>query len=316
MTILYKEFVQNLCNTFDYYFSSVSQLVEIKIRLSEEELKTIGTMSASPEKYEKALATDECNICFDSFQTLKKRKRVVVRLDCGHEYCRVCLRKHAQASIDNWKPPECPDPCCSSSSLTPIQGIMAQKKIRIMEKTKHDILKGRRQCPILNCGGDVGLFHDKLRCMKCQTEICSACEREKPIDHTCKKDDLLSITKSRECRRCPTCRAPFVKISGCPNMRCEVCKNAFTYTDQHVVTGIGDFSSNLPVPHPELHPDNSEFYRAVSNDTSLFICSSCSSSCASSIGPYCCLCLTLLFEQDIQLICSICIHTAAEQDFF
>ncbi len=268
--------------------------------------------------------TDECNICLDSFKTLKKRKRVLVNLDCGHVYCRVCLRKHALASLNNWKAPECPDPCCSSSSLTPIQGILPEKKIRIMEKAKHDILKGRRQCPILNCGGDVALFSDKLRCMKCQTEICSACEREKAINHTCEKNDLLSITKARECRRCPTCRAPFVKISGWRSMRCEVCKNTFTYTDQHVVTGVDDesssSSSNFPIPQEGIaeltFAEHTDFYRSASTATSLFLCCTCSSSCASFTGPYCCLSLTLLFDQDIQPICSICFHKVEEQDFF
>lgn len=273
-------------------------------------------MASSPEKSEigtvcsTALATDECKICLDSFETLKKRKRVVVNLDCGHVYCRVCLRKHALASLNNWKAPKCPDPCCSSSSLAPIQGILPEKKIRIMEKAKHDILKGRRQCPILNCVGDVGLFHDKLRCMKCQTEICSACEREKLIDHTCQKDDLLSITKSRDCRRCPSCRAPFVKISGCPSMRCQVCRNTFTYTDQHVVTGVDD------TPSP-VSSSSSTMPAELRVASDMFTCSMCSLFCISDLSfPHCCLCLTLYFDHDVYEICDLCMYKAQRENFF
>ena len=144
-----------------------------------DSVETVKVQKSGATAEENIPLDEECSICYESFGKLRKRKRVVINLECGHIYCRVCLRKHAEYCINEWKTPECPDPSCSSK-IQNVHGLLAQKKVRLMEKTKHDILKGRRQCPMLNCGGDIALFHNQLRCLKCSSEICNACE--KPID--------------------------------------------------------------------------------------------------------------------------------------
>ena len=129
----------------------------------------------------------------------------------------------------------------------------------------------------------------------------------------------MSITKSRDCRRCPQCRAPFVKNGGCPSIVCQVCEHSFRYTDPHVISGVGE------------NPQHSYDVQSTTNVTTnlqqpdfpqeLFICRTCSSYCVSnqsnffSMLPHCCLCLIIRMDIDIQSVCPICMEKAEEEDF-
>lgn len=217
-----------------------------------------------------------CNICLESFTDLQKRHRVLITLQCSHKYCKVCLKKYAQVEINDWRLPKCPDPTCQV--FITVKGIIPKKQILVMEKTKLEIQQGKRHCTQNTCNGYVELFDCVLRCSKCLIQICSLCEKIDNSTHRCNKDDKKSIQSIRNSPKCPKCRIPFVKESGCKNMQCTICNYKFRMTDLQI------------------------------NNLTLGQCSKCTMHCNHHyFKEYCCTCISLLFDNEINGICKLCL---------
>ena len=97
--------------------------------------------------------------------------------------------------------------------------------------------KGRiYHCPDKHCKGLVYLdsfpmFARKVGCLKCRIEVCSSCREQWHEGIKCSKEDgtelkwdAIGNPIQSKVSRCPGCKAPFEKISGCPHMNCMICK--------------------------------------------------------------------------------------------
>ena len=74
------------------------------------------------------------------------------------------------------------------------------------------------------------MFAKKVGCAKCKIEVCSSCREQWHDGIKCTKEDgtelkwdAIGNPIQSKVSRCPGCKAPFEKISGCPHMNCMVC---------------------------------------------------------------------------------------------
>lgn len=75
-----------------------------------------------------------------------------------------------------------------------------------------------------------GVLDSKGECSICDTEYCLSCEKEKGITHTCKKEDVESVSYMKNAPQCPCCKIRCEKTEGCNHMTCANCKHEFSYT--------------------------------------------------------------------------------------
>lgn len=217
--------------------------------------------------------TENCNICFESFIDLQKRRRVIVTLMCGHQYCRICLKKYAQTQIHEWTVPTCPNLNCQLELS--LKGLIPQKQVNAMLKTKLDVQQGRRQCPTEDCGY-LEIQNGTLMCNKCLKTICNECEQLMSQHHICNVNDIKSVQSVRSNQRCPKCRIPFYKYLGCQNMECTICHHKFRMID-------------LVQPNRVRQ------------------CIKCFRHCQHHyFKEYCCACISKIFDQQIDNICQAC----------
>lgn len=92
-----------------------------------------------------------------------------------------------------------------------------------------------RPCPKDACKGF--LSKRDWKCGTCDTLVCKECAVMLDTGvHVCKKEDVESMQLiAKECRACPTCKAPTFKVDGCSQVWCVACKTAFNWN-----TGVVD----------------------------------------------------------------------------
>jgi hypothetical protein len=96
-------------------------------------------------------------------------------------------------------------------------------------------------CPRNECRG----FVSRNRCEVCQTRVCEMCRSEAAPSHMCDPDALLSLSAiTNDSKPCPKCKSMIFRISGCPQMFCTICKNAFDWN-----TGESINNRSLQNPH-------------------------------------------------------------------
>ena len=81
-------------------------------------------------------------------------------------------------------------------------------------------------------------------CNTCEMYFCKTCEksltkRSSIKSHTCNKDDLLSIESIKAMVKCPKCKVPCEKISGCNFITCAIC-----HTNFHCIDGKATSQGN------------------------------------------------------------------------
>jgi hypothetical protein len=101
-----------------------------------------------------------------------------------------------------------------------------------------------KRCPHINCIGTVlqparrvkpvidQIF--KVKCTTCKKDVCWNCNEPWHEGAVCKADlnfewDLLG-SKTGTAHRCPKCKSPFEKVSGCMHMTCAICQYEWCWT--------------------------------------------------------------------------------------
>lgn len=93
-----------------------------------------------------------------------------------------------------------------------------------------------RKCPMENCKGFLG---SRWTCGICETKICSKCNEPKTEDHTCDPNNVETVAMlNKDTKPCPSCGTMIFKISGCSQMWCPECHNAFNWNTGRIESGI------------------------------------------------------------------------------
>jgi hypothetical protein len=92
-----------------------------------------------------------------------------------------------------------------------------------------------RKCP--KC--EDGFLSTQWKCGLCSCRVCNHCLDVKSDDHECNPDNILSAkTIESQTKPCPTCGVRVQKISGCSQMWCTSCKNAFDWSTGRKIDGV------------------------------------------------------------------------------
>lgn len=67
-------------------------------------------------------------------------------------------------------------------------------------------------------------------CDSCLNIFCEDCERRINGDHICSQEDLDSVRMINSLARCPQCKAPAEKVSGCDSVTCTVCGTNYLFS--------------------------------------------------------------------------------------
>ena len=113
-----------------------------------------------------------------------------------------------------------------------IENALKSKLNRIDKKNKEHIKssigKTNKKCPNIMCYS--GILDIDFTCLTCTQKFCKKCEiKIGEEEHICKKEDLESIKLVEKFVKCPKCKLPVVRSSGCDNITCSVCKTNFNY---------------------------------------------------------------------------------------
>ncbi len=95
------------------------------------------------------------------------------------------------------------------------------------------------QCPSENCRG---FLSTQYKCELCSTHTCPKCFEiigtDKNEEHTCLEDNVKSAEMIRkDTKPCPSCGTRISKISGCDQMWCVECHQAFSWNTGTIETG-------------------------------------------------------------------------------
>lgn len=140
-----------------------------------------------------------------------------------------------------------------------LQQDMTYSNYREVRKKNGDKYFGH--CPAENCKG---FITNSWKCGICETKVCKSCKEKVVPDYVA--DDDLTWTENKEaektykeanphecdpttlenlkqikqdCRPCPKCKVPIMKVSGCRQMFCTQCHVSFDWkTGELVVSGI------------------------------------------------------------------------------
>ena len=87
-------------------------------------------------------------------------------------------------------------------------------------------------CSVNTCNG---MLSTQYKCRICDIFTCKSCHstigESMDIIHVCNEDDVASTALiKKETKQCPECNSRIYRISGCAQMWCTSCKNAFCWT--------------------------------------------------------------------------------------
>ena len=182
-----------------------------------------------------------CQVCFDSFRDIKRKRRRVSKLKCGHSFCLRCVKSHVKCSITYpdpdetaiWGYPRCPIYHChyhirNKRFFTKKVWDLANKQIKLKAQLKKRI----QHCPVIDCNGIVQKVGNNQRCDECKAMICQICKDAKTTkNHVCLKIEKMSVAQQLLFMKCPTCNTSIQKNGGCDDMFCVICDSHFDYVD-------------------------------------------------------------------------------------
>ena len=87
-------------------------------------------------------------------------------------------------------------------------------------------------CSVSTCNG---MLSTQYKCRICNIFTCKSCHstigESMEVEHVCNEDDVASTALiKKETKQCPECNSRIYRISGCAQMWCTSCKNAFCWT--------------------------------------------------------------------------------------
>lgn len=146
-------------------------------------------------------------------------------------------------------------------AIAKVANLTFASKIRRLEKQRTKMIaekmnSSHRTCMNLYCNGHLD---EKLSCMSCMSKFCEKCEKLISQDgkHSCRREDVESISFINNMIRCPECKLPVHKDVGCDSITCSNCGTKFKYS-----TGErGGHGSNNAVIQLEEKRKLSNIYR-------------------------------------------------------
>ena len=103
------------------------------------------------------------------------------------------------------------------------------KKIKLVLENKQ--LDYTQVCQNSWCSGTL----EGMTCKSCNTIHCSICKEVQNSDHVCNKDTLESLKLiETELYKCPGCKLPIQKSSGCSYLTCAACNTKFDHTTNEI----------------------------------------------------------------------------------
>ena len=117
-----------------------------------------------------------------------------------------------------------------------------KRKIRFIKTgkdTKEDSNKFIMPCPSTDCRG---YLSSQYKCELCKTFTCPKCHDiiglSKNEEHTCNHDNIASAELiKKDTKPCPSCGTRISKISGCDQMWCIGCHQAFSWRSGKIENG-------------------------------------------------------------------------------
>lgn len=140
-----------------------------------------------------------------------------------------------------------------------IQGLLKQKanlkkQLRDLDTTIHDLQQAyyrgetfvkseakthfTRKCPQENCKG---FLSSSMKCGICESTTCKDCNEiiEDVDEHECDEEAVATMKLiNKDTKPCPSCGTMIHKVSGCNQMWCPDCQNAFDWRTGNVERGV------------------------------------------------------------------------------
>ena len=206
-----------------------------------------------------------CGICFDDF-SLENRHTMPC---CSGVYCLACMKQHVRSKVgDGIVRIACPRVSCKSF----MPDLQVRKFIdpNNMERydrllTIHDGTGNVHLCPSCSKITDApprrnSRMGTHVVCEDCNFDWCFECESPWHASSSCKDNrkvgkDFKTWLRTRvedtpNAQRCPKCKIPIQRSSGCNNMTCSKCHTSFCYRcggRQHDLILLGDHYSRFSV---------------------------------------------------------------------
>mmetsp|Transcript_21067 Transcript_21067/g.54752 ORF Transcript_21067/g.54752 Transcript_21067/m.54752 type:complete len:688 (-) Transcript_21067:509-2572(-) len=160
---------------------------------------------------------------------------------CGHRFCKECMSGYLEHAVTNGEVyPKCPfvNPSTDARCGQGIPSIDIERCVSTDTFIKYGRFKSIREnprsrsCP--KCD-HVNIGHPrqpKMECEKCEAKYCYHHSDAHPPSVACRKyertvkktEKLSKAAVSKTSKKCPGCRAPTEKISGCNHMQCPHCR--------------------------------------------------------------------------------------------
>lgn len=103
-----------------------------------------------------------------------------------------------------------------------------------------EILQNNKKCFNILCNGTL---NSNYECITCEIVYCKICEIKKTDNHTCKQDDIDSLTFINSLVKCPKCKFPVIRSYGCDMITCSVCRTHFNYNTGEQTT-VGNHNAH------------------------------------------------------------------------
>ena len=117
------------------------------------------------------------------------------------------------------------------------------RSFQFNKQDKKEKKKFIRRCVKSGCKG---FLSTHWKCGLCSSHVCSKCLEIKEVDsktgdlleHTCDPEKIATVSMlNKDTKPCPCCGEMIMKISGCDQMWCPECKNAWSWSRGVVVHG-------------------------------------------------------------------------------
>jgi len=226
----------------------------------------------------------ECPLCFD-----KGSRDGAIELDCDHRLCETCFHNYLSSKITEAQVSDdelvCPMPGCGtkitveqiqgSTGGTPLWDKFLQFRMNVWQPGQDDEIMV--DCPTPNCGRFLVPSHYKfVKCPLCKLQFCPKCGEKKHEGVTCEQfaqwrqenanadRHFEEMMAAQNWRRCPACRAPSERSSGCNFMQCrsEKCRKRtyWCYVCGHQLKKEDHYSHFPRGPYEdECHTPQAEF---------------------------------------------------------
>ncbi|PPQ97579.1 hypothetical protein CVT26_002307 [Gymnopilus dilepis] len=174
---------------------------------------------------------EECPVCLEKVTS-------GIKLDCGHSWCRNCLKRYLEAAIEQkYFPLKCLGNSAKCTERIPLLTARALLPAASLDALVHAAFGAHVQshsdlhyCPTPDCpqvyrSAKGGVF---IQCPSCLIRICPSCHTDAHDGLTCAEskhgDDLFDEWAGQhDVKRCPGCNVAIEKEEGCNHMTCTMC---------------------------------------------------------------------------------------------